>query len=84
MPCSIWMPPCASGPVLTVSRPILNGAPCACTAGIFRLAALAPVASMPLRTVLRLIVMAVHSLSCVGCSSRREAFPLMMRISSAE
>src|SRR5256885_3868846 len=24
-PCSIWMPPCASGPVLTVRSPILTG-----------------------------------------------------------
>src|SRR5436305_4426064 len=44
-PCSIWMPPCASGPVLTVSRPSLNGAPCA-IAGIGKLnvAAAAPAA----------------------------------------
>src|ERR1700722_12501108 len=25
IPCSIWMPPCASGPVLTVNSPILTG-----------------------------------------------------------
>src|SRR5207244_6284501 len=25
VPCSIWMPPAASGPVFTVSRPILTG-----------------------------------------------------------
>src|SRR5881397_4075153 len=29
MPCSIWMPPWASGPVFTVSRPILTGFCCA-------------------------------------------------------
>src|SRR5262249_35848156 len=29
MPSSKWMPPAASGPVFTVSRPILSGAPCA-------------------------------------------------------
>jgi hypothetical protein len=29
MPCSIWLPPWASGPVLTVNSPILKGAPCA-------------------------------------------------------
>ena len=29
MPCSIWMPPWASGPVFTVRRPILNPAGCA-------------------------------------------------------
>src|SRR6185436_11808823 len=29
VPCSIWMPPAASGPVFTVSRPILTGLPCA-------------------------------------------------------
>ena len=62
MPCSIWMPPWASGPVLTVRRPILKGAPCACTAGIFSVATLAPVASMPFNTVLRLTAMAVLSL----------------------
>src|SRR5262245_41567938 len=54
MPCSIWMPPCASGPVLTVSRPSLNGAACA-MAGIGKLnaAAAAPAAvpAMNLRRV---------------------------------
>ena len=45
MPCSIWMPPCASGPVLTVRRPILNGAPWArATAGM---ATAAVVVSIP-------------------------------------
>src|SRR5438552_4106039 len=29
VPCSIWMPPWASGPVFTVSRPSLNGVACA-------------------------------------------------------
>src|SRR5262249_2121543 len=29
VPCSIWMPPLASGPVLTVSNPILTGFCCA-------------------------------------------------------
>ena len=29
MPCSIWMPPWASGPVFTVSRPMRTGLPCA-------------------------------------------------------
>src|SRR5215468_5938853 len=29
IPCSIWMPPWASGPVLTVKSPIRNGAACA-------------------------------------------------------
>ena len=50
-PCSIWMPPWASGPVFTVSRPSLNGAACAWTAGAFSVAMLAPVASMPLRRI---------------------------------
>src|SRR5262249_33596795 len=43
MPCSIWMPPWASGPVLTVSRPILNGAPWA-IAGMPMVAAAVPAA----------------------------------------
>ena len=54
MPCSIWMPPWASGPVLTVSKPSLNGAACA-TAGIGKLnataAAPAAVPAMNLRRV---------------------------------
>ena len=56
------MPPWASGPVLTVSRPSLNGAACAWTAGAFSVAMLAPVASMPLRTDRRLIDIGIHSL----------------------
>ena len=38
MPCSIWMPPWASGPVFTVKSPILTGVSSA-IAGIGRLAA---------------------------------------------
>src|SRR6478736_4919673 len=56
------MPPWASGPVFTVSRPSLNGAACAWTAGAFSVAMLAPVASMPLRTDRRLIDIALVSL----------------------
>src|ERR1035437_8056465 len=45
MPCSIWIPPCASGPVLTVSRPILNGAACAMAGvGNLNVASAAPAA----------------------------------------
>src|SRR5581483_7186289 len=40
-PCSNWMPPCASGPVLTVSRPILIGGACAIAGAPIRLAAAA-------------------------------------------
>src|SRR5437660_3151987 len=29
VPCSIWIPPAASGPVLTVSRPMRTGLGCA-------------------------------------------------------
>src|SRR4051812_24435198 len=49
------MPPWASGPVFTVSRPSLNGAAWAWTAGALSAATLAPVASMPLRTDRRFI-----------------------------
>src|SRR5579863_2504743 len=47
-PCSIRMPPAASGPVLTVSRPSLNGFVCA-TAGAGKPAnvAAAPAAALP-------------------------------------
>ena len=40
------------------SSPTLNGAPWACTAGMLEVATPAPVASIPLNTVLRLTVMA--------------------------
>src|SRR6266699_2719645 len=63
MPCSIWMPPCASGPVFTVSRPILNGADCA-IAGAFNVKALTP-PRIPFSTVLRRSFMGV-SLPSVG------------------
>src|SRR5450759_4526995 len=44
-PCSIWIPPCASGPVLTVSRPSLNGAACAMAGvGNLNVASAAPAA----------------------------------------
>ena len=48
MPCSIWMPPCASGPVFTVSRPMRIGLFCA-IAGIGNAAA----AAVPARRVRR-------------------------------
>src|SRR5918912_432046 len=48
------MPPCARGPVFTVRRPILNGAPCARrTLGV---ATAAVLAAIPFRTRLRSIV----------------------------
>ncbi len=53
-PCSIWMPPCASGPVLTVSRPSLKGAACAMAGvGNLKVASAAPaaVAAINLRRV---------------------------------
>src|SRR5215813_1966429 len=59
------MPPCARGPVLTVKSPILNGAACACTAGILTATALALLANMPASTVLRLMVMAFSPLLIV-------------------
>src|SRR5712671_3750470 len=72
MPCSIWIPPWASGPVLTVSKPILNAAPCA-IAGMPMAAAAVP-AAVPARNLRRLkvidmAVLLVHPFS--GCSSRR-------------
>src|SRR5215471_16785237 len=51
IPCSIWMPPWASGPVLTVSRPIRNGAPWA-IAGMPMVAAAVP-AALPARNLRR-------------------------------
>src|SRR5262249_17379750 len=58
MPCSIWMPPWARGPVLTVSRPVLKAAPWAgSTAGTETAAT--PVAARPFNTVLRLILIDV-------------------------
>src|SRR6187402_248351 len=57
------MPPWASGPVLMVKRPSLKGAACACTAGVFSAAMLAPVASIPLITDRLLIGIGVHSLA---------------------
>src|SRR5271156_5827617 len=55
MPCSIWRPPEASGPVLTVSRPILTGADCAID-GIGNAAADAAAAE-PARNLRRLSLM---------------------------
>src|SRR5882757_8835926 len=63
MPCSIWIPPCASGPVLTVSRPILNAEPCARTYGAFSDASPTPALASPCNTLRRCIVMAVLSLN---------------------
>src|SRR5215475_5539986 len=62
MPCSIWLPPCASGPVFTVSRPILNGAPCA-IAGRANSVVASPVAAsaVPAKNVRRLSFEAMQS-----------------------
>src|SRR6266852_711645 len=59
MPCSIWMPPWASGPVLTVSRPTLKGAPCA-IAGMPTAAAAVP-AAVPAKNFRRLSVIDIES-----------------------
>src|SRR5712691_1847785 len=61
MPCSIWMPPWASGPVLTVSKPILNGAACASTMGAFNAARPTPAPASPFNTFRRCTVMVVSS-----------------------
>src|SRR5580658_9680956 len=52
-PCSIWIPPCASGPVLTVRRPSLNGLSCAMAGAGKRVSAAAP-AAVPAKTARRL------------------------------
>src|SRR5438034_11560515 len=50
VPCSIWMPPWASGPVFTVKRPMRTGFACA-LAGLGRVAAAA--SAVPARNVRR-------------------------------
>src|SRR5438552_12925762 len=50
VPCSIWMPPWASGPVFTVKRPMRTGLACA-LAGLGRVAAAAR--AVPARNVRR-------------------------------
>src|SRR5215470_9096626 len=57
MPCSIWMPPAASGPVFTVRSPILTGFGCA-KAGVPTMAA---VAAVPTRKFRRVILGAIVS-----------------------
>ena len=64
MPCSIWMPPWASGPVLTVSRPILNGAACAIAGMAIAVAAAAPAAVLA-RNLRRLMRMGMGQSSLV-------------------
>src|SRR5262249_15597348 len=76
MPCSIWMPPWASGPVLTVSRPILNGAPWA-IAGMPMVAAAVPAAA-PARNVRRLSLIDITTSSLdahplTGCPTLAQA-----------
>src|SRR5215475_1668069 len=62
-PCSIWMPPEASGPVLMVRKPTRIGPACAGAAGTFRACVATPAASAPLMTVRRFsVVMAIFSL----------------------
>src|SRR5712691_3653851 len=53
-PCSIWMPPEASGPVLMVRNPTRIGAACAGAAGTLSTCVATPAASAPLMTVRRL------------------------------
>src|SRR5262249_14000267 len=55
MPCSIWMPPCASGPVFTVRRPRRTGLLCA-SAGM---ASVAVTAAVPARNARRLSFAAI-------------------------
>src|SRR5262245_58556109 len=65
------MPPCASGPVFTVSRPSLNGAACAIAgAGNLKVAAAAP-ATVPAINLRREILRDIKNSSlcapCRGC-----------------
>src|SRR5579862_6074153 len=54
-PCSIWTPPCASGPVFTVRSPTLIDGDCAIAgAGKRPSAAVAPAATVPRTSVRRL------------------------------
>src|SRR5712691_936388 len=53
-PCSIWMPPEASGPVLMVRNPTRIGPACAGAAGTLSTCVATPAASAPLMTVRRL------------------------------
>ena len=77
VPCSIWMPPCASGPVLTVSRPIRIGFPWA-IAGNGRLAA-KPIPAAALSKVRR-ATLTTFTFSLFACPCPRKsgggAFPV--------
>src|SRR5690242_11130611 len=79
MPCSIWMPPCASGPVLTVNSPIRAGAPCAMAGAHGKV-----VRAVPARNVRRLSFHAIktsHFAAPAGLvfwrSAGRRASPLL-------
>src|SRR6185503_8288318 len=75
IPCSIWMPPWASGPVFTVSRPILNGAACAMAGVGNRSVAAAVPATVPARNVLRSSLRAIEILPGFAfCWSNRSSF----------
>src|SRR5581483_9238258 len=61
-PCSIWIPPSASGPVLTVSSPSLNGAARATAGAGKRINAAAAPAAVPANRTRRLILEDVNLL----------------------
>src|SRR5690348_18094929 len=72
------MPPAASGPVLTVSKPILSGAPCAID-GIGNAAAPA-IAAVPARNLRRLTRMASGLLPlCPSAPYFQPATPSLLR-----
>src|ERR1700716_3222826 len=80
----MWMPPAASGPVLTVIRPILSGAFCA-TAGIGNAAAPAAAAvdRRNLRRLMRVDMLSslVVSCHCFGVlRTPRNDAPLLARL----
>src|ERR1700682_3367821 len=67
VPCSIWIPPAASGPVFTVSRPILTGLPCALAErGSVAAASAVPVPITNLRRS-RCPVIGLHLLEARSC-----------------
>src|SRR5215470_13690945 len=85
-PCSIWMPPEASGPVLMVRNPTRIGPACAGAAGTLSTCVATPAASAPLMTLRRLTGMSFLPLVLVGARflpSEEPALRLRFEIFSA-
>src|SRR6516165_5111143 len=68
------MPPCASGPVFTVSRPSRNGSACATAGAGKRVSAAAAPATLPANTVRRL-TLRVFDLAGIPCPP---FFPILL------